>query len=127
MSKQCATGIEGRVMSQNGHITMDYVLHDAIQRVRNGRSTHQNRYNLSDLITVTLQEQWDQILRPALQRNIYEGSYRCGIEIDFHDKGPGGARNRSERSRRIDYRSEEHTTELQSRGHLVCRLLLEKK
>src|SRR5690625_6798052 len=26
-----------------------------------------------------------------------------------------------------DYRSEEHTSELQSRGHLVCRLLLEKK
>ena len=24
-------------------------------------------------------------------------------------------------------RSEEHTSELQSRGHLVCRLLLEKK
>src|SRR5439155_15455846 len=29
------------------------------------------------------------------------------------------------RCRRI--RSEEHTSELQSRGHLVCRLLLEKK
>src|SRR5690625_6923394 len=27
----------------------------------------------------------------------------------------------------IDKRSEEHTSELQSRGHLVCRLLLEKK
>src|SRR5437870_6337126 len=27
----------------------------------------------------------------------------------------------------IDDRSEEHTSELQSRGHLVCRLLLEKK
>src|SRR5439155_16721378 len=26
-----------------------------------------------------------------------------------------------------DPRSEEHTSELQSRGHLVCRLLLEKK
>src|SRR5690554_7437150 len=26
-----------------------------------------------------------------------------------------------------DYRSEEHTSELQSRPHLVCRLLLEKK
>src|SRR5690625_6663014 len=25
------------------------------------------------------------------------------------------------------WRSEEHTSELQSRGHLVCRLLLEKK
>src|SRR5690625_6256609 len=27
----------------------------------------------------------------------------------------------------MKYRSEEHTSELQSRGHLVCRLLLEKK
>src|SRR5690625_6183180 len=30
-------------------------------------------------------------------------------------------------SRRSTVRSEEHTSELQSRGHLVCRLLLEKK
>src|SRR5437870_10954750 len=29
--------------------------------------------------------------------------------------------------RRDRERSEEHTSELQSRGHLVCRLLLEKK
>src|SRR5690625_2463704 len=29
--------------------------------------------------------------------------------------------------KRKDRRSEEHTSELQSRGHLVCRLLLEKK
>src|SRR2546422_3227742 len=28
---------------------------------------------------------------------------------------------------RVDQRSEEHTSELQSRLHLVCRLLLEKK
>src|SRR5437870_2152353 len=28
---------------------------------------------------------------------------------------------------RLEFRSEEHTSELQSRGHLVCRLLLEKK
>src|SRR5207253_11229034 len=33
-----------------------------------------------------------------------------------------------ERNRRLAaLRSEEHTSELQSRGHLVCRLLLEKK
>src|SRR5207253_9334198 len=34
------------------------------------------------------------------------------------------------RNREVDcdgMRSEEHTSELQSRGHLVCRLLLEKK
>src|SRR2546429_3919194 len=32
-----------------------------------------------------------------------------------------------ERRRRVATRSEEHTSELQSRLHLVCRLLLEKK
>src|SRR2546429_6066931 len=34
---------------------------------------------------------------------------------------------RSSRSSRSRQRSEEHTSELQSRLHLVCRLLLEKK
>src|SRR5690625_6243763 len=29
--------------------------------------------------------------------------------------------------RKMERRSEEHTSELQSRGHLVCRLLLEEK
>src|SRR5207253_5463829 len=33
----------------------------------------------------------------------------------------------SVRTREDGKRSEEHTSELQSRGHLVCRLLLEKK
>src|SRR5437870_8539688 len=35
--------------------------------------------------------------------------------------------SRARRSRVARVRSEEHTSELQSRGHLVCRLLLEKK
>ena len=30
-------------------------------------------------------------------------------------------------NRKIDFRSEEHTSELQSLAYLVCRLLLEKK
>src|SRR5690625_5975263 len=34
---------------------------------------------------------------------------------------------RSGRKKGTSIRSEEHTSELQSRGHLVCRLLLEKK
>src|SRR3989442_5777006 len=38
----------------------------------------------------------------------------------------GRGRNRRRR-RSQDRRSEEHTSELQSRPHLVCRLLLEKK
>src|SRR5690349_23943916 len=39
--------------------------------------------------------------------------------LDFHRKNPGAAHKQS--------RSEEHTSELQSRRDLVCRLLLEKK
>src|SRR5690625_1183555 len=35
--------------------------------------------------------------------------------------------NQSDGMHYIEIRSEEHTSELQSRGHLVCRLLLEKK
>src|SRR5690554_7149580 len=37
--------------------------------------------------------------------------------LDVFDEAPGGPGSRSE----------EHTSELQSRPHLVCRLLLEKK
>src|SRR5207253_9089724 len=49
-----------------------------------------------------------------------------------HDPGPALPRARTGRSLRLPAgpgpgRSEEHTSELQSRGHLVCRLLLEKK
>src|SRR5437899_10424569 len=36
-------------------------------------------------------------------------------------------RNLHRRRRRAGFRSEEHTSELQSLRHLVCRLLLEKK
>src|SRR5439155_9831986 len=38
-----------------------------------------------------------------------------------------GDRSREHSPRAPSRRSEEHTSELQSRGHLVCRLLLEKK
>src|SRR5439155_22642442 len=46
------------------------------------------------------------------------------------DAGIGDSRlsaNFSIRPASLSMRSEEHTSELQSRGHLVCRLLLEKK
>src|SRR5437660_6365040 len=45
-----------------------------------------------------------------------------------HIEPPGHRRQgRSSRREPQQIRSEEHTSELQSRGHLVCRLLLEKK
>src|SRR3712207_7808655 len=47
------------------------------------------------------------------------------------DQGRARARRRGRRRRRrrqyLSRRSEEHTSELQSRQYLVCRLLLEKK
>src|SRR5690625_6782022 len=42
-------------------------------------------------------------------------------------RGPEQAHRRADGSANFADRSEEHTSELQSRGHLVCRLLLEKK
>src|SRR2546422_7376718 len=43
------------------------------------------------------------------------------------DVAPGVEQRPGARQRLLDVRSEEHTSELQSRLHLVCRLLLEKK
>src|SRR3712207_7181926 len=42
-----------------------------------------------------------------------------------HDQAPGGIGGGGRHRRPV--RSEEHTSELQSRQYLVCRLLLEKK
>src|SRR3712207_6921468 len=43
--------------------------------------------------------------------------------VEGVDQGNGSTRNPGDGSE--DYRSEEHTSELQSRQYLVCRLLLE--
>src|SRR3712207_7705287 len=53
----------------------------------------------------------DSILRAATAR---------GFQVSVHAIG-------DEANRRLLDRSEEHTSELQSRQYLVCRLLLEKK
>src|SRR5437870_7656777 len=49
----------------------------------------------------------------------------CAARHDGSDRCP--ARKRCSQPPAPTPRSEEHTSELQSRGHLVCRLLLEKK
>src|SRR3712207_7487045 len=54
---------------------------------------------------------------------------RADLLVRPHHGGQGAAAGR-ERPRRLAsgaHRSEEHTSELQSRQYLVCRLLLEKK
>src|SRR5690606_41618950 len=57
---------------------------------------------------------------PACRSLLRPGSAPCGLSPDRaggHQQGCGPRRRRSE----------EHTSELQSRENLVCRLLLEKK
>src|SRR3712207_7540067 len=49
------------------------------------------------------------------------GTLRCGVERGRSEE------LQSEALQRDAVRSEEHTSELQSRQYLVCRLLLEKK
>src|SRR3712207_8982077 len=73
----------------------------------------------------------------------YTTLFRSGIELEFRDANDSELANQlvqegeaspadvflTENSPSIDAvdRSEEHTSELQSRQYLVCRLLLEKK
>src|SRR5690625_3906916 len=52
--------------------------------------------------------------RPRIHAELKEEGMRVGAKRIARLTGEAG-------------RSEEHTSELQSRGHLVCRLLLEKK
>src|SRR5439155_21078657 len=47
--------------------------------------------------------------------------------VERVEQGAGRIGPGEEQTQRRGARSEEHTSELQSRGHLVCRLLLEKK
>src|SRR5256884_6028992 len=61
---------------------------------------------------------WKDVAGQEKRKRVYERI--CPIS------GPGKL-SASERERKAKERSEEHTSELQSRLHLVCRLLLEKK
>src|SRR5207253_8969239 len=66
---------------------------------------------------------WDDCAHPGCPERVQTRS-RCGCY-----GGPWSRIDRyktAEPCKRICLRSEEHTSELQSRGHLVCRLLLEK-
>src|SRR3989449_5145400 len=55
---------------------------------------------------------------PSFVRDLFLGKFRLDLIHPYPEQDP-------EEVRRA--RSEEHTSELQSRLHLVCRLLLEKK
>src|SRR5690625_5979470 len=74
-------------------------------------------------------------LKKGLFKNYLYRSKREGYLIHKNDLVkvkepldiPEGFNSLKEAAKKLNMRSEEHTSELQSRGHLVCRLLLEKK
>src|SRR5439155_16536755 len=85
----------------------------------------------SDLPTVARGNQCRPLLNGPVTINAFDGRrgpwlavkvsvpMHVGQKVAIHTLHPVGQVN--------VLRSEEHTSELQSRGHLVCRLLLEKK
>src|SRR3712207_7025873 len=63
--------------------------------------------------------------RRERDRQLFEG--RIADQLAERVLDPLGRKHRRAREDRQPRRSEEHTSELQSRQYLVCRLLLEKK
>src|SRR2546422_8565969 len=77
--------------------------------------------SLHDALPILLQHESNHSLRIKVTR-------MNQIDLIFADKTDGIRQGEDTRGRdRLPTRSEEHTSELQSRLHLVCRLLLEKK
>src|SRR5690348_18082440 len=88
------------------------------------RSTLFPYTTLSDLEPTVLERMQDSLLSSYLERMV--GSLperqRAAIVLRYQeDMAP------DEIAKAMELRSEEHTSELQSPVHLVCRLLLEKK
>src|SRR5579872_2343624 len=92
------------------------------ERVRVGAvSPHRVRLRVQTILGVASLS--GRIRRAGRARASSRRAHRVGCLLAL-SRAPGVCRSRrSARSRR----SEEHTSELQSRPHLVCRLLLEKK
>src|SRR3712207_6882343 len=66
----------------------------------------------------------DLVRNGGLPRQVDRSAFTVGEDLGIT---PGAVVHRDEVIEVVQYRSEEHTSELQSRQYLVCRLLLEKK
>src|SRR5699024_11871218 len=81
-------------------------------RTRSKRQTQIINYRIADCL----------MRKAEISRDTYETKIQVAVNLDGtgrHDLNSGVPF--------LDHRSEEHTSELQSRFDLVCRLLLEKK
>src|SRR5260370_31590652 len=62
-----------------------------------------------------------------LQRENFPKAIKKGVKITLGTDAGGFDWKKLNQAKEFEYRSEEHTSELQSHLNLVCRLLLEKK
>src|SRR5690554_7079105 len=83
------------------------------------------RQGLEELKVNTDQNRFEQELIYYIEKlDINEEKVRLTNHLDYFIETMNGTQANG---RKLGFRSEEHTSELQSRPHLVCRLLLEKK
>src|SRR5687768_17679692 len=87
--------------------------------------------SLHDALPISHAREWIEASgsRGDLRSLEAQAKDRGGIGVGRHRLAAGGCRRTTQPHHRLGVgeRSEEHTSELQSRLHLVCRLLLEKK
>src|SRR3712207_7384560 len=85
----------------------------------------------TEIYTLSLQRRSSDLRRSSRARSIddhpRQPGRRGGGDRVRPGRGAAGAAEDQRVQRSVDARSEEHTSELQSRQYLVCRLLLEKK
>src|SRR5690625_5411091 len=114
----------GKTLAQNRRASHDYFIEETYEAgmVLQGteiKSIRAGRVNLKDAHARINHGE-------VVLINLHIAPYEQG---NRHNHDPTRTRKLLLHRKEIDklLRSEEHTSELQSRGHLVCRLLLEKK
>src|SRR5690606_40159298 len=80
-----------------------------------------NNFSVGDVFIAKIRK-----VVPGLNAAFVNVGYDKDAFLHYHDLGPK-LPSLLKFTKRVSTRSEEHTSELQSRENLVCRLLLEKK
>src|SRR5690625_681969 len=104
---------------------MEPMLNIALRAARKAALLIERSYERLDLVKVESKRPNDFVTEVdrAAEREIISQLRKAYPDHSFRGEESG-----EQPGKNSDYeRSEEHTSELQSRGHLVCRLLLEKK
>src|SRR5439155_22608264 len=125
--------IDGLVILSGASTVRGLALHDfatAIRLETNGSNVIQGNFIGLDLTGTNAPGNTRDGIYVSSPRNLIGGTASGLGNFISGNSGDGiqfATPNASNNIVQGNFRSEEHTSELQSRGHLVCRLLLEKK